>query len=83
MNKQALKRRCLLICLFHLPDIQDNSFELLGEIGSTEKECIVQPGVLTIGRSLKLRSSLEVETRITIGVFTIIDDTPIANLDCK
>ena len=54
---------------------------LLGEIWGTDEEGIVQPSIAAIGRSLELRGSLEVEGGIALGIFAVVDDTTIANVN--
>lgn len=67
--------------LFHTPDIQHDALERgIGTWGAKEK-AVVQPRILTICRSLKLRGTSEIERRSTVCATTHRDKSTVANVD--
>ena len=51
------------------------------EVWSTDEERIVEPGIFAVCGCLKLRSSLEVERGVALGIFTTPDNASVAYVD--
>ena len=55
--------------------------ELLGELGGTDEEGVVQPTILAVCGCLELGSSTEVEGGLAVSILATGYDATIANVD--